>query len=137
MTRTATALITFAVMTLSTLLCWGAWTFGTAHIDQTSVDHHSKEYVSTITTAPHPAMATIATTNTPTRITEDDPRWNCLTMGDHLCGPKYKVIDDTEYPSAWFKTIATNHPGYDPYRCLIAVDDTTEIVCQDGWVWGS
>lgn len=24
---------------------------------------------------------------TPTRITEDDPRWNCTTMGNRICGP--------------------------------------------------
>jgi len=23
----------------------------------------------------------------PHRITEDDPRWDCHTMGNHVCGP--------------------------------------------------
>lgn len=36
---------------------------------------------------------TVTTTSTPltpphhTRITEDDPRWDCRVMGNHLCGP--------------------------------------------------
>lgn len=38
------------------------------------------------TIRPTTPMATIYTTNTQTRITEDDPRWNCLTMGNRTCG---------------------------------------------------
>jgi hypothetical protein len=75
-------------------------------------------------------------TDTP-RITEGDPHWNCLTMGNHRCGPNYKMVDDLPNTSNWIATIRDEHHGYDPYRCLVDIADTTTIVCQDGWVWQS
>ncbi|MEO7555482.1 MAG: hypothetical protein ABIV94_02605, partial [Acidimicrobiales bacterium] len=38
-----------------------------------------------------PAPGTITTTNTPTSCQEDDPCWDCSTMGNHVCGPTVTV----------------------------------------------
>lgn len=87
----------------------------------------------TVSTIAHPderAPATITWTNTPGPvIQEDDPRWNCLTMGNRTCGPAYVALSPV-----WVRALAQEHPGYDPALCLVNVDDTTTLACQDGWV---
>ena len=35
-----------------------------------------------------PEQSTTTTTWAPPVIQEDDPRWNCFTMGDLICGPE-------------------------------------------------
>jgi hypothetical protein len=72
-------------------------------------------------------------TRTEVTIREDSQSWNCLTMGNRTCGPTYQMVDDTSHPEVWKAMILDDHNGYDPYRCLVQVADTTKIVCQDGW----
>lgn len=45
-------------------------------------------------------------------ITEDDPRWDCTTMGDRVCGPTYDLTNPFD-------------------RCLLAVE-SAEL---PGWMW--
>ena len=45
-----------------------------------------------------PDMPRVRTQMTTPRIEEDDPRWDCRTMGNHICGP-------TSYPS-----VSSSHP---------------------------
>jgi len=77
------------------------------------------------------------TTSRHVTITEDDPRWNCLTMGNRTCGPRYHMVDDVPNPVGWRQAIVGDMREADPYRCLIDISDTTTIVCQDGKVWHS
>lgn len=61
-------------------------------------------------------------------ITEDDPRWNCLTMGNRRCGPAWTPVPEAVYPSL---------PVSDDEQCVWLVGDTTTIVCSDGQVFTS
>jgi hypothetical protein len=45
-----------------------------------------------------PANAHPTSSSTPTRITEDDPRWDCRTMGNRLCGPQLDLRGWTPVP---------------------------------------
>lgn len=49
---------------------------------------------------PGKAHATITTADPHhgSRITEDDPRWNCRTMGNHECGARATITTQREDP---------------------------------------
>ena len=59
------------------------------------------------------------------KITEDDWRWNCLTMGNKVCGPGWtfvddeldSLLDDVEYPSTWQACITRNDGEVDLIVC--------------------
>lgn len=53
-------------------------------------------------------------------LAEDDPGWNCLTMGNHRCGP------------AWKPAPPRLVPGHTD--CLWRVGPTSYFVCPDGYV---
>jgi hypothetical protein len=65
-------------------------------------------------------------------ITEEDPRWNCLTMGNLTCGPDYIILPAEKYLAIFEDT----HPIWDDPTayCLWAPDATTTVVCSDGTV---
>jgi hypothetical protein len=63
-------------------------------------------------------------------ITEDDPRWNCLTMGNRKCGPDYKPVPKG-LAEALYEGVDTKE---DWTKCLVNFGDTTVIVCPDGRV---
>jgi hypothetical protein len=56
---------------------------------------------------------------------EDDPQWNCLTMGNLTCGEAY-----TPYPSGVYETVGEDVVEH--FDCLIGPDG--RIVCPDGFV---
>lgn len=62
-------------------------------------------------------------------ISEDDPRWNCLTMGNGVCGPDYRPVD-AELSDA----LSEGEVAKDYTSCLVREGDTTYIVCPDGQV---
>lgn len=52
-------------------------------------------------------------------VAEDEPGWNCLTMGNRRCGPDWKPA----------------HRVIDGHRdCLWLIGDTTLVACPDGYV---
>jgi hypothetical protein len=59
-------------------------------------------------------------------ITEDDPEWNCLIMGDGKCGPEWTPIPESLYDGIG---VVSNDE-----TCVWRVRDTTVIVCTDGQV---
>lgn len=80
--------------------------------------------------APTPGMPSLPTT-TP-RITEDDPRWNCMTMGNHTCGPNWVPVP-TPLADALAEGSKDDATTFDwEGRCLTNNLDTA--VCDDGWV---
>jgi hypothetical protein len=65
-------------------------------------------------------------------ITEEDPRWNCLTMGNLTCGPNYVPLPSEKY----LPIFGPDHPIWDEPAayCLWDIDNTTTVVCSDGTV---
>ena len=64
-------------------------------------------------------------------LSEDDPGWNCLTMGNRVCGPEYGPVT-TELADVLAE-------GDDPDRvweaCVYAATgDVLTIACPDGYV---
>lgn len=57
-------------------------------------------------------------------VNEDDPEWNCLTMGNRECGP-----DFIPAPTDW----TTEPDGTTHQDCLALIGDTTYVVCPDGY----
>lgn len=69
-------------------------------------------------TAPHVAT-----------VTEDDPAWNCLTMGNLRCGPDWVPL-----PQVIAHQIGLDVDG-DQAGCLwLAGATTSYVVCPDGFV---
>lgn len=58
-------------------------------------------------------------------VSEDDWRWNCLTMGNHLCGPDWvpvdkefdDLLDEVEQPSRWTDCLTFNDGEADLVVC--------------------
>jgi hypothetical protein len=77
------------------------------------------------------AVDDAATPDAPEVLTEEDPGWNCLTMGNRLCGAPYRPVD-----SELADALSEGEEGSDyPWEtCLVAVGDTTIVVCPDGKV---
>lgn len=65
--------------------------------------------------------------NTANTVEEDSPEWNCLTMGNKVCGPGYTPLPPEMYLDVFM-------PEALPKVCLWEVADTTTIVCTDGTV---
>jgi len=63
-------------------------------------------------------------TSSPVQIFDDEPGWNCLTMGNRVCGPDYIP----------FVEPVTDEAGIVHTGCLIMVGETSTLVCPDGYV---
>lgn len=62
-------------------------------------------------------------------ISDDDPTFNCLTMGNLICGPTYQPVDDE-----FADTLNEGRPEFRDWTgCLYQVGPTTDIVCPDGY----
>lgn len=72
------------------------------------------------------------TTTTTEFIAEDDPRWNCLTMGNRTCGPDFVPVTQ-ELADALAEGAKEDATTYDWESCLVKYGDTTYIVCPDGY----
>jgi hypothetical protein len=81
--------------------------------------------------SPLPTTSTTIDNDDP--IFEDDPRWNCLTMGNRTCGPNYQPVDQP-LADALAEGAKDDATTYDWESCLVAYGDTTIIVCPDGYV---
>jgi len=68
-----------------------------------------------------------------TTIQEDDPRWNCMTMGNRICGPNWNLVPQ-ELADALAEGGAPDATTRDWEVCRVRLDDTTIVVCPDGWV---
>jgi len=98
----------------------------------------------------------------PVKIAEDDPGWDCRTMGNRLCGPASGF--DTSWISYWTdpelgwasEYVVQNEMVWEPVTselgdalaegsapdattrdweaCAVAYGETTVIACPDGWV---
>ena len=55
---------------------------------------------------------------------EDEPGWNCLTMGNRSCGEGWEPAD----PEWTTEPDGTTHEG-----CLVLIGDTSYIACPDGY----
>ena len=63
-------------------------------------------------------------------VTEDDPGWNCLTMGNRRCGPAYRPI-----PDAVALSLRTTEGGdWTACEAEILADRVVTVVCSDGRV---
>jgi len=59
---------------------------------------------------------------------EDEPGWNCLTMGNQTCGPDWAPLTAEQ-----LRGITWSHDGYDDWQgCLT---DGVTVVCDDGYVY--
>lgn len=58
-------------------------------------------------------------------ISEDDPNWNCLTMGNRQCGPD------------WVPVPAANATDIGHAGCYWSIGPTTWVACPDGYVTNS
>lgn len=90
------------------LLCISLGIAGTVAVVATTPDIVSGSY-----TVPH-------ITDT---IHEDDPRWDCLTMGNRVCGPNWQPIDAVPYVHDRSVT------------CLWDSVYTGSVACDDGEVF--
>ncbi len=71
---------------------------------------------------------------------EDAPGWNCLTMGNKVCGSKWRPVDQAFAEILAQDARDTQTPGHDVayFRtCLYVNGDTAWVVCPDGYVMGS
>lgn len=67
--------------------------------------------------------------------TEDEPGWNCLTMGNLTCGPTYVPVVTAVLGDGSLLTDAlVEGERQDWSGCLIEFGDTSTIVCPDGYV---
>jgi hypothetical protein len=69
----------------------------------------------------------------PAVIDEDDPRFNCLTMGNHICGPGYVPVT-AEQADALAEGDEAGAAPVDWRSCLIWPKGQTLVVCPDGTV---
>lgn len=72
-------------------------------------------------------------------VQEDDPRWNCMTMGNRICGPNWKPVPQ-ELGDALAEGVSEapeNADTRDWEACLVDEGDTTYIVCPDGYTMTS
>lgn len=70
-------------------------------------------------------------------ITEDDPRWNCITMGNRVCGPDWVPVEDATMAdgSPWLDVLTEGTDKTDWAGCLLwHTDEATAVVCPDGSV---
>lgn len=59
---------------------------------------------------------------------EDEPGWNCLTMGNLECGPEWAPLTAEQ-----IQEITRSHAGYDDWQgCLT---DQVTVVCDDDYVY--
>jgi len=66
-------------------------------------------------------------------VTEEDLyHFNCLTMGNHLCGPKWQILN-----AGWKGQVKLENPKQDPTNCKVLVGDTTYIDCPNGRIYTS
>lgn len=77
-------------------------------------------------------MATLTPRPTGSPVAEDDLRFNCLTMGNRLCGPSWIPVPRDLY-GPLNETVADR----DWRDCLIHYGDTTVVACADGGVYTS
>lgn len=102
------------------------WDPVTRNLDKQVTNSHTS--TSTSTTNSHTSSTSTnshTSTADPYATTEDSPMWNCLTMGNHKCGPTYKPVPaDIAYEEAL------------PSGCLMDTSATAKpvIVCPDGSV---
>jgi len=71
-----------------------------------------------VLTVPAPTVASAPV------IFDDEPGFNCLTMGNRMCGPDY-----VPFPEPVTDEVGTVHVD-----CLIMVGESSTLVCRDGYV---
>ena len=71
------------------------------------------------------AVFTPTPTHTPE---EDEPGFNCLTMGNHSCGPEW---------TPFWGDIYDLDPNAPHENCLVRIGDTSTVVCPDGYTTSS
>jgi hypothetical protein len=68
-------------------------------------------------------------------IDETSPQWNCLTMGNHLCGPEWTSVETaTLDDGSPMMDVLTEGERTDWTGCLTNSGPTVTIVCPDGYV---
>lgn len=82
--------------------------------------------------APEPEPAPVVTAE-PVCYEDDLYCWNCLTMGNGVCGPDWQPLD-SGWQDAMAEGGAPDATTRDWSVCLVKVGDTTVVVCPDGWV---
>jgi len=79
-----------------------------------------------------PTGQTGAVTVKPQVTEEDLYHFNCLTMGNRKCGPKWQILD-----TGWKGQVRFENPKQDPTNCKVLVGDTTYIDCPNGRIYTS
>lgn len=77
----------------------------------------------------------------PVVVEEDDPRWNCMTMGNKVCGPVFVPVSSiaglgdalAEGDDATTPTGTNTAPTRNWEACMVWEGDTTYIHCPDGF----
>lgn len=105
------------------------------HYDRDTIAPTKTELVTPVKVPGPTVTKTIAPTPT---IEEDDPRWNCMTMGNRICGPDWEPVkpelgdalsegSDKPFTFRWedCKVKWENEDG-------TAYSDATIVVCPDG-----
>jgi hypothetical protein len=99
-------------------------------------DYNPYAYTNRTTTDAYSRTAWFGQAGGVETIEEDEEGWNCMTMGNGLCGPTYhKVTQElgdslAEGSDEWPEYAASR----DWESCLIEIADTSTIVCPDGFV---
>lgn len=85
---------------------------------------------------PEPTPTPTVTVTAPAQVAEDDPDWNCLTMGNHSCSPEdWKPVEESVLSDgSALLDVLTEGDRQDWTGCLVRWGDTTKIVCPDGYV---
>lgn len=66
-------------------------------------------------------------------VEEDSPGWNCLTMGNRVCGPAFVPVSQ-DLGDALAEGDDPAATTRDWESCMVNEGDTTFIVCPDGFV---
>lgn len=72
-----------------------------------------------------PAVSVTAPVTAPVTVEEDSPEFNCLTMGNRVCGQPFVPF--------WGDVVDASGVNHSP-GCLVSYGDTSTMVCPDGFV---
>lgn len=67
-------------------------------------------------------------------IDETSPQWNCLTMGNKVCGGEWEPVETaTVADGSPLLDVITEGERQEWDGCMVRFGDTTTIVCPDGY----
>lgn len=104
----------------------------------------SQAPISVPTTAPAPVVPAPTVTTAPAPCEEDEPCWDCATMGNMICGPveapaqSAQAVQPVPAPAPVFKGVpVTVNPVIPPHAEPAPVTRTREEFCVNPWLGGA